>query len=106
MAMGILTTLEAATNTWLEHVMGNPPLADDYWYVTKYYENICSKVKNLDKALGECYKDENLPDRVVCNTPLKGRNQYTPRAIFDENSLTSIVKPTADGYVPKNEKKA
>jgi hypothetical protein len=36
----------------------------------------------------------------------KARTQYTPRANFEKTSLTSIIKPTADGYVPKNEKKA
>jgi hypothetical protein len=35
----------------------------------------------------------------------QARSQYTPRADFHESSLTSIIKPTADGYVPKNENK-
>jgi hypothetical protein len=70
MAMGVLSALQAAINKWNENVMGGPPLADEYWHVTDYYDNIRNKVKNLDKALGECYTDENLPDRV-CNTPLK-----------------------------------
>jgi hypothetical protein len=50
--------------------IGGPPLDDEFWHVTEYYENIRSKVKKLDTALGECYNAENLPDRV-CNTPLK-----------------------------------
>mmetsp|Transcript_2940 Transcript_2940/g.6591 ORF Transcript_2940/g.6591 Transcript_2940/m.6591 type:complete len:329 (-) Transcript_2940:1116-2102(-) len=32
--------------------------------------------------------------------------QYTPRANYYETSLTSIIKPAADGYVPSNDKKA
>lgn len=36
----------------------------------------------------------------------QARTQYTPRANFHESSLTSIIKPTVDGYVPKNEKPA
>jgi hypothetical protein len=37
---------------------------------------------------------------------IKARTQYTPRANFDETSLATIIKPTSDGYIPKNEKKA
>eukprot|EP00980_Cylindrotheca_fusiformis_P004791 scaffold1028_cov135-Cylindrotheca_fusiformis.AAC.1 len=132
MAMGMLSALQSAVNLWNENVMGTlllpiqsllifsttealtrslfgveggPPLADEFWHVTEYYDNIREKVKNLDNSLGECYNDDNLPDRV-CNTPLKAHTQYTPRANFDETSLTSIIKPTADGYVPKNDKTA
>lgn len=37
---------------------------------------------------------------------IKARTQYTPRANYEETSLTSIVKPAADGYVPHNDKVA
>ena len=46
---------------------------------------------------------------LCCNTCLiisffqKARTQYTPRANPEETSLTSIIKPTAEGYIPKNE---
>jgi hypothetical protein len=50
---------------------GGPPLEDDFWHVTDYYENIRNKVLNLDKNLGSCYKNNGkLPDRI-CTTPLK-----------------------------------
>lgn len=103
-AFGVLEALQAAINIWTEGVMGGPPLDDDLWHVTDYYENIRNKVKNLDKSLGSCYEmDGDIPTRF-CNTPMKARAQYTPRANPNETSLTSIIKPTADGYVPKNEK--
>jgi hypothetical protein len=35
---------------------------------------------------------------------MKAKTQYTPRANFHESALTSIIKPTSDGYVPRNEK--
>jgi len=83
---------------------GGPPLEDDFWHVTEYYENIRKKVENLDRSLGTCYKVEgSLPTRL-CNTPMKAKSQYTPRANYHENSLTSIIKPTPDGYLPKNNK--
>jgi len=50
---------------------GGPPLDEDDWHVTDYYNNIRNKVKNLDPSIGECYKlqDEGLPARV-CKTPM------------------------------------
>jgi len=104
LAFAMLDALQSAVNIWTDGVMGGPPLEDDFWHVTEYYENIRNKVKNLDKSLGSCYEMEtDLPARM-CNTPMKAKTQYTPRANPDESALTSIIKPTADGYVPKNEK--
>lgn len=82
-------------------------MADDYWHVTDYYENIRNNLKNLDPSKGFCEEGikDTLPARI-CKTPMKGRSQYTPRANFHETGLNTIVKPTADGYVPKNEKVA
>ena len=83
---------------------GGPPLEDDFWHVTDYYENIRNKVKNLDAGLGTCYNIEgNLPTRL-CNTPMKAKTQYTPRANPNESALTSIIKPTSDGYIPTNDR--
>jgi hypothetical protein len=85
---------------------GGPPLDEEQWHVTEYYENIRNKVKNLGKDKGVCHKIEGTLPARMCNTPMKAKTQYTPRADFHETSLTSIIKPTPDGYVPKNEKKA
>jgi hypothetical protein len=63
--------IEIALTNYLFFI-GGPPLVDEYWHVTDYYNNIREKVKNLDKNLGECYKNIALPDRV-CNTPMKVR---------------------------------
>jgi len=105
LAFAILEGLQSAVNIWSEGVMGGPPLEDELWHVTDYYENIRNKVKNLDKKFGSCYKlDGTLPTRL-CNTPMKAKTQYTPRAYLNASALTSIIKPTLDGYVPKNEKK-
>jgi hypothetical protein len=61
-------------------------------------------VKNLDEALGSCYELSGILPTRLCNTPMKAKTQYTPRANFYESALTSIIKPTPDGYVPRNEK--
>jgi hypothetical protein len=36
----------------------------------------------------------------------QGRTQYTPRAHPEERSISALVKPASDGYVPRNEKVA
>jgi hypothetical protein len=70
-AFAVLEALQAAINIWNEGVMGGPPLDEEMWHVTAYYENIRAKVKNLDKKLGKCYGIEgSLPTRM-CNTPMK-----------------------------------
>jgi len=33
---------------------------------------------------------------------MKAKTQYTPRSNFYDTALTSIIKPTTDGYVPEN----
>lgn len=82
--------------------IGGPPLEDEFWHVTEYYENIRNKLKDLDASKGSCSKiSKKLPGRL-CNTPMKAKTQYTPRANFYETALTSIIKPTEDGYVPEN----
>lgn len=78
-------------------------MADDFWHVSAYYDNIRKKLQKIDGACEEL-KDV-LPVRM-CKTAMKGRSQYTPRANFDQTGINTIVKPAPDGYVPKNEKVA
>jgi hypothetical protein len=102
-AFSVLEALEVAVNKWMDGTMTGQPLDDDYWHVTGYYNEIRSKVQNLDPSLGYCSKIANnneLPSRM-CYTPIHGRTQYTPRANYEETALTSIVKPTPNGYVPE-----
>ncbi len=48
-----------------KHTLGGPPLDDDYWHVTAYYENIRNKLKNLEATQGHCHEIESrLPPRV------------------------------------------
>lgn len=106
LAFAVLEALQNAVNIWSEGTMTGQPLDEEYWHVNDYYNNIREKVLNLDKELGACYKIEGkLPTRM-CNTPMNGRTQYTPRAQPDERSISALIKPTPDGFVPKNEKVA
>mmetsp|Transcript_17057 Transcript_17057/g.47915 ORF Transcript_17057/g.47915 Transcript_17057/m.47915 type:complete len:918 (+) Transcript_17057:96-2849(+) len=100
LAFSVLDALSAAVNEWSEGTMGGPPLADDAWHVTDYYNNIRTKLRNLND--GHCKSiSDKLPERM-CTVPMQARTQYTPRANPEQTSLTSIIKPTSDGWVPKN----
>jgi hypothetical protein len=83
--------------------MSGPPLDDEFWHVSDYYNNIRTKVMNLDPSIGHCHEIRNeLPSRI-CNTPMQARSMYTPRANVYETSLTTVIKPAApDNYVPQN----
>ena len=105
LAFSVLEGLEVAVNTWMEGTMTGQPLDDDYWHVTEYYENIRTKIRNLNQTAGKCPDIANegqLPARM-CNTPMQGKTQYTPRVDYENSALTSIIKPSAaSGYVPAN----
>jgi len=119
LAMAVLRSLQDAIATWTDNVRGmyvvdlvlslahyytrlmfifvfllaaGPPLADQLWHVTDYYENIRHKVRTMDPIHSECYSYQQkgeLPGRV-CNTPLKvsdwsSESRFLPT---DANALT------------------
>lgn len=93
-----------SNTTFFTSIEGHP-LPDEYWHITDHYENIRSKITTLESTVGECDQlKEYLPERV-CNTPLKARSEYTPRANPAETSLRTILKPGPDGFVPIIEEK-
>lgn len=56
--------------------VGGPPLDEDYWHMTAYYDNIRSKMKALNDTVGSCYSvGDKLPPRV-CNTAMKVRRAH------------------------------
>jgi hypothetical protein len=105
LAFTVLDALQQAIQIFSDGTMGGPPLDDDWWHVTDYYDNLRTKLKNMDPELGACHQIQiNLPQRM-CTTPMKARSMYTPRANPHETSITSILKPAPDGYIPVNEAK-
>jgi len=104
-AFSVLEALQQAVQLFSDGTMGGPPLDSGEWHMNDYYNNIRDKVKNADPTKSRCFQSEGIPTRV-CNTPMRGKSQYTPRANFNDTSLASIVKPAADGYVPKNDRVA
>jgi hypothetical protein len=103
LAFSVLDALQVAIQQFSDGTMSGPPLDDEFWHVTDYYNNIRSKVMNLDPSIGHCHEiKKDLPSRI-CNTPMQARSMYTPRANVYETSLTTVIKPAApDNYVPQN----
>ena len=103
LAFSVLEALQVAIQQFSDGTMGGPPLDDEFWHVTDYYNNIRNKVMNLDPSIGHCHEIGNdLPSRI-CNTPMQARSMYTPRANVYETSLTTVIKPAPpDNYVPQN----
>ena len=104
LAFAVLDALQVAIQIFSDGTMSGPPLDEDWWHVTDYYENIRQKLRNLDPTIGHCHEIANdLPERI-CQTPMQARSMYTPRANVYETSLTTVVKPAPpDDYVPRNE---
>jgi len=77
------------------------PLADEYWHMGEYIKNVQEKVKALDEAVApHCFMLEetmNLPKRL-CQHRMKGRTEFTPRALPAETSIRTLIDPT---QVPK-----
>jgi hypothetical protein len=102
LAFTILQAMKDAVE-WIRSInsRGEPndlPLGD----MSDYYENIRQKVVGLDPSLGTCHRiNTTLPGRV-CHISMKGRTQYTPRNHPQNTSITSILKPAPDGYMPQN----
>ena len=46
------------------------------------------------------------PSQHFTASQVQGRTQYTPRAQPDERSISALIKPAPDGFVPRNEKVA
>jgi hypothetical protein len=100
LAFSVMEALQAAINRWSEGTMGGPPLDDEKWHITSYYENIRNKVKNLDKSLGACYKIEGTLPTRMCNTPMQVRadgglahleNMYHHYDVFLTKTITGAV---------------
>jgi hypothetical protein len=98
-----LTALQSAVQIFSQQTLGGPPLDDYHWHVKDYYANIRQKLLNLDEANNHCLRNSaHMPARM-CTTPMQARTEFTPRANAHETSITSILKPAPNGYVPTNE---
>lgn len=81
------------------------PLPDQHWHMTEYISNIQTKAKTLDPSVDGCNEIKQFMPERVCTTPMKARTEFTPRAHPKKTSLTTIMKATPDGYIPRFEEK-
>ena len=70
-AFTLLTALHELLTEWSN--ADHYALPDDAWHVTSYYQNIRTKIRNLDPHLTGCGKFEALGLMFLCTTPMKVR---------------------------------
>ena len=92
----ILNALERALNIWSDNtITAGHPLSDEHWHITDYYESIKNKARQLNHPETGC-EQLALTTSKVCNMPLNGRTEFTPRANPHETSILSMLKPKLD----------
>jgi hypothetical protein len=113
LAFAVLDALQIALQIWSDGTMGGPPLDDEEWHVTDYYQNMRTKLQALGQReeqtpsssseRGACWEmqKQGLPGRI-CTTALHGATQHTPRVNPTETSLTKLIRPASNGYKPQN----
>ena len=83
---------------------GGPPLDDEEWHVTDYYENIRTKVLNLNQTLGKCLEFEGVLPTRICSTPMKvskmPENHIRCLSSLDRRELTKMSKSNETGSDP------
>lgn len=107
-ALIFLHALEEAVDLWQENTVtiGQFPLDDQFWHVTEHYAKIRKETQD-SLASSICMTDTTLHESLkkVCSVPMRGRTEFTGRANPNQTALRTIIRPTADGYVPTNDKK-
>lgn len=72
-------------------------LPDDAWHVANYYAEI--RKKTVESNLDNGCKELPLPSRI-CDIPMRGRTEFSPRPNPEKTSIVSLVKENENGYKP------
>ena len=91
-AFSILEALKEALTLWNE--AKDYELADETWHVTPLYDNVRTKVENLKPDVGSCREYESQFSSFMCNTAVKARSEFTPRAYPDHSNIRTLMPPT------------
>ena len=91
-AFMILEALKESLTMWNE--AEDYKLADDTWHVTSLYDNTRSKVENLGPDVGTCKKYGEKFSSIMCNTAIKARVEFTPRAYPDFTNIRTLMPPS------------
>ena len=108
LAFFILDAMQDAIEEWSQGTMGGPPLDDDDWHVTSFYDEMREKVNAVlqNDEIGKCKAfalESNLPPRI-CSTPLQGATEYTPRPFPEKTSLIKLIQGDEE-HKPSSNKK-
>ena len=101
LAYSVLDALQDALQTFTAGTGGGPPLDEEDWHMSAYYENMRSKLANMKPIESGCEDWENVFPARLCTTALQGATQHTPRA---GASIAEIIKPGPSG-IPTNPQK-
>ena len=72
LAMMVLRALQEAVEVWKSNVQGGPPLDEDLWHVSEYYDGIRSNILNVSWSFCHEQLKTALPTRV-CDVPMHVR---------------------------------
>ncbi|MGK3747182.1 MAG: hypothetical protein ACI8RD_010944 [Bacillariaceae sp.] len=93
----ILEALKEALTLWNE--AKDYELADETWHVTPLYDNVRTKVANLKPDVGSCQEYESQFSSFMCNTAIKARSEFTPRAYPDQSNIRTLMPPTQAEHI-------
>ena len=97
MSFVVFNSFERALSIWSDNtITAGHPLSDEHWHITDHYESIKDKARQLNHLESGGCETLALPAKV-CNMPLNGRSEFTPRANPHETSILSILKPKPNG---------
>jgi hypothetical protein len=68
-------------------------IADEDWHVTSMYGVVRSKVASLTPEQGTCSRYGNQFSTFMCNHPVQGRTEFTPRAYPDLTNIRTLMPP-------------
>ncbi|KAL7493809.1 hypothetical protein ACHAWT_002711, partial [Skeletonema menzelii] len=100
MTLLFLRALDEAMNIWLKATVSEgSPLDGKYWHLAEEEKKIRDALKSANATATPCGGLMTLTPRV-CNTPMRGATEWTPRYRGDESSIRRLLKPSPSGYVP------
>jgi len=95
LAFTVLRAIKQGLEKWQQ--ADKYELPDDAWHVANYYAEI--RKKALQNNLPNGCKELPLPTRI-CDIPMHGRAEFTPRPNPEKTSIVSLVKANENGYKP------
>ncbi|KAK1739865.1 hypothetical protein QTG54_009624 [Skeletonema marinoi] len=100
MTLLFLRALDEAMNIWLRATVSEgSPLDGKYWHLAEEENKIRDALKSGNATATPCGELMKLTPRV-CNTPMRGGTEWTPRYRGDESSIRQLLKPSPSGYIP------